>query len=83
MATSILKQQLPWTTAKLVPEVLQHRLHVLEDPALNAFLGRPTFVEMVVFGAVGWQQGVSHLFAFFLEKKFSFSKETCSNLHVQ
>ena len=65
MANSSQKQQLPWTTAKLVPEALKHRLHVLEDPALIALLGRPKFVEMVVFGAAGWQQGVSHLFAYF------------------
>lgn len=54
-----MKQLLPWTTAKLVPEALKHRLHVVEDPALISLLGRKKFVDMVVFGAVGWQPGVS------------------------
>lgn len=62
MATSTLKPQVPWTTANLVPEALKHRLHVVEDPALISLLGRPKFVDMVVFGAVGWQPGVSHIF---------------------
>lgn len=58
MATSALRQQqLPWTTARLVPEALSHKLHVLEDPALIALLGRGKFVDMVVYGALGWQPG--------------------------
>lgn len=81
MATSVPKQQLPWTTAKLVPEALHHKLYVLEDPGLIALLGRAKFVEMVVFGVAGWQKGVSHLFAhFFL--RIQFCKDTHSNLHV-
>jgi hypothetical protein len=47
---------------------LKHRLHVVEDPALISLLGRPKFVDMVVFGAVGWQPGVSHIFFPFLLK---------------
>lgn len=62
MAASSIQQQVPWTTAKLVPEALKHRLHVLEDPPLIQLLGRAKFVSMVVFGAVGWQEGVSHVF---------------------
>ena len=65
VATSALKPQVPWTTAKLVPEALKHRLHVVEDPALISILGREKFADMVVFGAVGWQPGVSHILAFF------------------
>ena len=62
MATSALKQQqLPWTTTKLVPEALKHRLHVVEDPTLIALLGRSKFVDMVVFGPLGWQHGVSNI----------------------
>ena len=61
MSTSSIQQQVSWTTAKLVPEALQHRLHVLEDPPLIQILGRAKFVDMVVFGPLGWQQGVSHL----------------------
>ena len=60
METSALKQQVHWTTANLVPEALQHRLYVVEDPTLIALLGRTKFVDMVVFGALGWQPGVSH-----------------------
>lgn len=60
METSGVKKQVPWTTAKLVPEALKHRLHVVEDPALISLLGRKKFVDMVVFGAVGWQPGVRH-----------------------
>lgn len=59
---------LPWTTAKLVPEALKHRLHVVEDPAMIHLLGRAKFVELIVFGPVGWQQGVSFLhLSFFLK----------------
>lgn len=61
MATSTMKQQVPWTTAKLVPEALKHKLHVVEDPALINMLGRAKFVDMVVNGVVGWQQGVNLL----------------------
>lgn len=64
MATSALKPQVPWTTANLVPEALKHRLHVIEDPTLISLLGREKFVDMVVFGAAGWQPGVSHILAF-------------------
>jgi hypothetical protein len=60
METSALKQQVPWTTAKLVPEALKHRLYVVEDPTLISLLGRKKFLDMVVFGALGWQPGVSH-----------------------
>jgi hypothetical protein len=78
MATSTLKQQqLPWTTAKLVPEALQQRLHVVEDPALIALLGRSKFVDMVVFGAPGWQHGVSIYHPYCLGC-FSFPNESCS-----
>lgn len=74
MATSVLKQQqLPWTTAKLVPEALLQRLHVVEDPALIALLGRSKFVDMVVSGAPGWQHGVSiYLFPFRVNGDFVF-----------
>ena len=66
MATSAPKHQLlPWTTAHLVPEALRHSLHVVEDPALMKLLGRSKFVDMVVFGASGWQPGVSHLLDLF------------------
>jgi hypothetical protein len=68
MATSALKPQVPWTTAKLVPEALKHRLHVVEDPTLISLLGRQKFVDMVVFGVVGWQPGVSHIFAIIFTK---------------
>ena len=62
MATSSLQHQVLWTIAKLVPEALKHRSSSGIDPALIQLLGREKFVEMVVFGVVGWQQGVSHLF---------------------
>jgi hypothetical protein len=58
METSGVKKQVPWTTAQLVPEALKHRLHVVEDPTLISLLGRQKFVNMVVFGALGWQPGV-------------------------
>ena len=83
MATSALKlQQLPWTTAKLVHEALQHRLHVVEDPALIALLGRTKFVDMVVFGVPGWQHGVSSCFPFCLVC-FSFSSGSSCTASVQ
>jgi hypothetical protein len=59
MATSTTKPHVPWTAAKLVPEALKHKLHVVEDPPLIQLFGRAKFVVMVVFGAAGWQQGVS------------------------
>ena len=74
MATSAPKHQLlPWTTAHLVPEALRHSLHVVEDPALMKLLGRSKFVDMVVFGASGWQPGVSHLLDFFFVHTAIFS----------
>jgi hypothetical protein len=60
METSGVMKQLPWTTAKLVPEALKHRLHVVEDPTPISLLGRKKFVDLVVFGAAGWQLGVRH-----------------------
>ena len=72
MATSSIQQHVAWTTAKLVPEALQHRLHVLEDPPLIQILGQAKFVDMVVFGPVGWQQGVSHLCDYRLPTFFYF-----------
>ena len=64
MATTTLKAQVPWTTAKLVPEALQHNLHVVEDPPLMQLIGRAKFVDMVVFGVSGFQHGVRHRFEF-------------------
>ena len=66
METSSVKKQVPWTTAKLVPEALKHRLHVVEDPTLISLLGRTKFVDMVVFGTINWQPGVRHfIFSYF------------------
>lgn len=59
MATSTTKPHVPWTAAKLVPEAMKHKLHVVEDPPLIQLLGRAKFVDMVVFGVAGWQEGVS------------------------
>ena len=85
MATSAPKHQLlPWTTAQLVPEALRHSLHVVEDPALMKLLGRSKFVDMVVFGASGWQPGVSHLlhFVFFVHTA-SFSMLSFKSVAIQ
>ena len=70
MVTYALKPQVPRRTAKLVPEALKHKVHVVKDPALIQLLGRSKFVDMVVFNVVGWQQGVSHLFASSLQFYF-------------
>jgi type III secretion system FlhB-like substrate exporter len=43
-----------WTTARLVVEALDHGLHVVEDPLMIKLLGRTKFVDLVVFGIVGW-----------------------------
>lgn len=59
MATLQLQALVSWTTAKLVPEALKHHLHVVEDPTMIHLLGRAKFVELIVFGPVGWQEGVS------------------------
>ena len=58
MATLQFQVPVPWTTAKLVPEALKRRLHVVEDPAMIHLLGRVKFVELAVFGLVGWQKKV-------------------------
>lgn len=73
---------MPWTTAKLCTEALKHRLHVEEDPALILLLGHSKFVDMVVFGDVGWQHGVSHLFALFVYQNSGLTLFPCSNQHV-
>lgn len=46
-----------WTIARFVAEALDHRLHVVEDPRMIKLLGRVKFVDLVVFGNVGWQDG--------------------------
>ena len=50
--------KVPWTTARLVQEALDLGLHVVEDPPMIKLLGRTKFVDMVVRGTVGWQEGV-------------------------
>ena len=62
--------QVPWTTAKLVPEALTHKLHVVEDPPLIRLLGRAKYVDMVVFGVAGWPPRVSHILAPYLHANF-------------
>jgi hypothetical protein len=61
MATLQIQAPVSWTTAKLVPEALKHSLHVVEDPTMIHLLGRAKFLELIVFGPVGWQKGVSFL----------------------
>jgi hypothetical protein len=52
--------KVPWTTARLVQEALDLGLHVVEDPMIK-LLGRTKFVDLVVRGTVGWQEGVRTL----------------------
>lgn len=52
-----------WTTTKLIPEALKQHLHVLEDPGMIKLLGRAKFMELVIFGNVGWQERVRKFIA--------------------
>jgi hypothetical protein len=54
----VIGAKVPWTTARLVQEALDVGLHVVEDPAMVKLLGRTKFVDLVVRGTVGWQEGV-------------------------
>lgn len=49
---------LSWTTAKLVPELLDYNFHVLEDDDMIRWLGRETFVHTCINGTLGWQDKV-------------------------
>ena len=59
--TPIIGAKMPWTTARLVQEALDIGLHVVEDPPMIKLLGRTKFVDLVVKGTVGWQEGVRTL----------------------
>jgi len=64
MANSVRKPRTKFSDANLVPEALEHKLNVLEDPPLISLLGREKFVELAVFGRLGWQNEVSDHIAF-------------------
>ena len=53
--------KVPWTIAKLVQEALDLSLHVVEDPPMIKLLRCTKFVDLVVRGTVGWQEGVRTL----------------------
>ena len=53
--------KVPWITARLVQEALDLGLHVVEVPPMIKLLGRTKFVDLVVRGTVGWQEGVRTL----------------------
>lgn len=53
---------------------------MVKDPALISLLGRSKFVDMVVFGVVGWQPGVSHIFVVLFAKIQVLGLFYCSNL---
>jgi len=48
----------PWTTAMLVPEVLDHNFCALEDADMIRWLGREKFMDTCVNGTPGWQDNV-------------------------
>lgn len=63
VSTNLQQHVMPWTTAKLVPELLEHNFHVLEDEDMIRWLGRETFVHTCINGPLGWQDKVQlHLF---------------------
>lgn len=55
------RAKVSWTIARLVAEVLDHGLHVVEDPPMIKLFGHTKFMKLVVFGIVGWQEGVRTL----------------------
>ena len=57
----IVEAKVSWTIARLVAEALDYGLHMVEDPPMIKFLGCTKLVELVVFGVVGWQEGVRTL----------------------
>lgn len=59
-------------TYKVGSQSFEARLHIVEDPTLIQFLRRAIFVEMAIFDVVGWQQGLSHLFAVTIWQKIMF-----------
>jgi hypothetical protein len=47
-------QMRPWTTAKLVLEVLEFNFHALEDEDMIKWLGGKTFVDTCINVTLGW-----------------------------
>jgi hypothetical protein len=66
--TLVIGVKVPWTTARLVQETLDLGLHVVENPPMIKFLRRTKFVDLVVRGTVGWQEGVRTLKFFYTFK---------------
>jgi hypothetical protein len=62
ISTNVQQHVLPWTTAKLVPELLEYNLHVLEDEDMIRWLGRESFVHTCINGPLGWQDKVNVIF---------------------
>ena len=57
----IVGAKVSWTIARLVIEVMDHGLHVIKNPPMIKLFGHTKFVGLVVFGTVGWQEGVRTL----------------------
>lgn len=58
VSTNVQQHVLPWTTAMLLPELLDYNFHVLEDEDMIRWLGRETFVHTCINGTLDWQDKV-------------------------
>ena len=59
--TPVVGAKVPWTTARFVQKALDLGLHVVGDLPMIKLLGRTKFVDLVVRGTIGWQEGVRTL----------------------
>lgn len=51
--------------SNVVHEVVDVKLHVLEDDGMISWMGKKEFIELCIYDTNGWQGGVSFLAVIF------------------